>query len=73
MLSDAELLQHFRFQRSPEEIAAAGKKTIEIMRASPYRKMANAGLFLKALASRGSALPRLLQANLGNQVAMRKR
>jgi len=69
MLSDAELLQRFRFQRSPEEIAAAGKKTIEIMKASPYQKTANAGLFLKALGGRSDALPRLLQANLGNQVA----
>jgi len=69
MLSDAGLLQHFRFQRSADQIASAGVKTIEIMRVSPYRKMANAGLFLKALAGRGSELPRLLQANLGNQVA----
>ncbi len=69
MLSDAELLQKFHFQRTPEEIMTAGKKTIEIMKVSPYQKTANAGLFLKELASRGSALPRLLQANLGNQFA----
>lgn len=69
MLSDADLLQRFRFQRSPEEIAAAGIKTIEIMHASPYTVTASAGLFLKALAGRRDALPRLLQANLGNQVA----
>ncbi|HLW76871.1 MAG TPA: M48 family metalloprotease [Bryobacteraceae bacterium] len=69
MLSDAELLQRFRFERSPVEMAEAAKKTIEIMKASPYQKMANAGLFLKALASHSQALPRLLQANLGNQVA----
>ncbi len=69
MLSDAELLQKFHFQRTPEEMLSAGKKTIEIMKASPYQKTANAGLFLKELASRGSALPRLLQANLGNQLA----
>lgn len=69
MLSDAELLQKFHFQRSAEEMLDAGKKTIEIMKASPYQKTANAGLFLKAIASRGSALPRLLQANLGNQFA----
>jgi hypothetical protein len=69
MLSDADLLQRFRFQRSPDQIASAGVKTVEIMRVSPYQKMANAGLFLKALAGRGSELPRLLQANLGNQVA----
>lgn len=69
MLSDAELLQRFRFQRSPQEIAEAGKKTIELMRASPYQKTGNAGLFLKALAAQREALPHLLQANLGNQVA----
>jgi hypothetical protein len=69
MLSDAELLQKFHFQRTPEEMQSAGKKTIEIMKASPYQKMANAGLFLKEMASRGSTLPRLLQANLGNQFA----
>jgi len=69
MLSDAELLQKFHFQRTPEEMLEAGKKTIDIMKASPYQKTANAGLFLKEMASRGSALPRLLQANLGNQFA----
>ena len=71
MLSDAELLQRFHFERSPQELSDAAKKTIEIMRASPYQKTANAGLFLKALALRGPSLPRLLAANLGNQVANR--
>jgi hypothetical protein len=69
MLNDADLLAHLRFERTPTELAEAGSKTIEIMRASPYQKTGNAGLFLKALASRASALPRLLAANLGNQVA----
>ena len=69
MLSDPELLQRFRFRRSTEEMLAASKKTIEIMRASPYQKTANAGLFLKALEAHRAALPRLLQANLGDQVA----
>jgi hypothetical protein len=69
MLSDAELLQKFHLKRTTEEMLEAGKKTIDIMKASPYQKTANAGLFLKELASRGSALPRLLQANLGNQFA----
>jgi hypothetical protein len=69
MLSDAELLQRFRFQRTPAEMDAASKKTIEIMRASPYKNTTNAGLFLKALAARNQALPRLLQANLGNAIA----
>jgi hypothetical protein len=69
MLRDAELLQRFRFERSSQELEEAGKKTIEIMQASPYQKTGNAGLFLKILASRGPMLPRLLAANLGNQVA----
>jgi len=69
MLSDAELLQRVHFERTPQEMLEAGKKTIEIMRASPYPKTASAGLFLKALSARSSALPRLLAANLGNQVA----
>ena len=52
----------------PAELEAAGKKTIEIMRASPYQKTANAGLFLKALGqpaatcSRGS-WPRILETS----------
>jgi Peptidase family M48 len=69
MLSDAELLQRFHFERTPRELSDAAKKTIAIMRASPYQNTANAGLFLKALASRGPSLPNLLAANLGNQVA----
>ena len=57
MLSDAELFQRVHFDRTPQEVQEAGKKTIEMMRASPYQKTANAGLFLKALASREGALP----------------
>ncbi len=69
MLSDAALLQKFRFERTRQEMDAAGKKTIEIMKASPYQQTSNAGLFLKALGARSQALPRLLNANVGNQVA----
>ena len=69
MLSDADLLQQFHFERSAQELDEAGRKTIEIMRASPYQKTANAGLFLKALAAREPSLPHLLAASLGNQLA----
>ena len=37
MLNDADLLQKFRFERTPLEMSAAGKKTIEIMKVSPYQ------------------------------------
>jgi transcription antitermination factor NusG len=69
MLNDAEVLQRLHFERTAPELEEAGKKTIEIMRASPYQKTANAGLFLKAMGSRSGVLPRLLAANLGNQLA----
>ncbi len=69
MLTDAQMLQRLHFERSAGELETAGKKTIEIMRASPYQKTVNAGLFLKALGTRSGSLPRLLAANLGNQVA----
>ncbi len=70
MLSDVEVLQRFRFQRSEPEIAAAGRKTVEILRNSPYKqKLGNAELFLKALNSRAARLPKLIQATVGNQLA----
>ncbi|HEV2198929.1 MAG TPA: hypothetical protein VGR73_03840 [Bryobacteraceae bacterium] len=69
MLSDPEVLERLRFERTPEEMLEAGKKTVEIVRASPYRNTANAGLFLQALAAHTAVLPHLLQANLGNQIA----
>jgi hypothetical protein len=70
MLSDVDLLQRFRFQRSEVEIAEAGRKTVELLKNSPYRqKMGNAELFLKALSSRAGRLPKLIQATVGNQLA----
>jgi hypothetical protein len=70
MFSDEQLLERFRFSRSPEEIAAAGTKAVEILRNSPYRdKMANAGLFLKALSNKAPHFPNLICANLGNRLA----
>jgi protein involved in polysaccharide export with SLBB domain len=69
MLSDFDVLQRFHFERPPTEMLAASQKTIAIMHDSPYQNTANAGLFLKALSSHEAALPRLLQATLGDQVA----
>jgi hypothetical protein len=69
MLSDFDLLQRFRFERPAEEMQAASEKAVLMMRASPYSNLVNAGLFLKALAARRTAMPRLLQASLGDQVA----
>ncbi|MEO8127697.1 MAG: M48 family metalloprotease [Bryobacteraceae bacterium] len=70
MFSDEDLLQRFRFSRKPEEIEAAGVKAVEILGKSPYQaKLGNAGLFLKALASRAPRYPNLIRANIGNRLA----
>jgi hypothetical protein len=69
MVTDPQLLQLLRFQRTPEEMTAAGKKTIEMIQVSPYKDTSNAGLFLKALAMRSEVLTHLLHANLGDQIA----
>ncbi len=70
MFADEEILERLRLSRGPEEMAAASLKAVEILARSPYKeKLSNAGLFLKALASRAPVLPNLIQANLGNQLA----
>ena len=66
---DFELLQRFRFERPANEMQAAAEKAVALMRASPYSNLTNAGLFLKALTARRAAMPRLLQASLGDRVA----
>ena len=70
MAADTEVLRRFRFERPADQMSAAARKAIEFLKNSPYKdKLANAGLFLKALQSRAPHLPRLIQANLGNQLA----
>jgi hypothetical protein len=70
MLNDEELLNRFRQERPAEQLASARQKAFEMLSQSPYKdKMANAGLFLKALASRAPQFPNLIHANIGNQLA----
>jgi hypothetical protein len=70
MLSDVEILQRFRFQRSEADVAAAGRKMVGMLKSSPYKqKLGNAELFLKALSSRAGSLPKLIQATVGTQLA----
>jgi Peptidase family M48 len=68
MLGDADLLRRLQLARPDDEVAVAGVKAVEMLSASPYSaKLANAGLFLKALGARSAQLPNLIRANLGNQ------
>lgn len=70
MFSDEQLLEKFRFSRTPEEITEAEKKAMELLSKSAYSgKLGNAGLFLKALASKSSLFPNLIRPNIGNQLA----
>jgi hypothetical protein len=70
MLGEQDLLSRLRLFRSVEEVKAAGNRAIQLLTNSPYGgKLANAGLFLKALETQAPQLPNLIRANLGNQLA----
>jgi hypothetical protein len=69
LFSDEGTFQNLGFKHIPEEEAAADKKAIEMLKASPYgQKLESAGLFLKALQARAPHLTALLQAHLGNSM-----
>jgi Peptidase family M48 len=69
LFSDEGTYQNLGFKHIPEEEAAADKKAIEMLKASPYaQKLDNAGLFLKALQVRSPQIAALLQAHLGNNM-----
>ena len=69
LFSDEGTYQNLGFKHIPEEEAAADKKAIELLKASPYaQKLDSAGLFIKALQARAPSLSALLQAHLGNNI-----
>ena len=69
LFSDEGTYQNLGFKHIPEEEAAADKKAIEMLKASPYaQKLDSAGLFIKALQTRAPQLSALLQAHLGNSI-----
>ena len=70
MVSDGELLQALQFRHTPREEAAADEKVIEMLGKSPYRdKLADAGLFLRALSDHVGQLPHLIQPHIGDFMA----
>src|SRR5450755_2142403 len=69
LFSDEGTYQNLGFKHIPEEEAAADKKAVEMLKASPYaQKLETAGLFIKALQTRSPHLTALLQAHLGNSM-----
>ncbi|MBV8051301.1 MAG: M48 family metalloprotease [Acidobacteriaceae bacterium] len=68
LFPDLSTFQHLDFARSPTDEEAADKKGMELLANSPYKdKLANAGLFLKALQDHAS-LSNLIRPHLGNRM-----
>jgi hypothetical protein len=66
---DQSTFQRLDFSRNPAEEAAADNKAMELLANSPYKdKLANAGLFLKALETRAPELTSLIRPHLGNRL-----
>src|SRR6266849_1139858 len=67
---DVNTFQRLDFARQPADEEAADKKALELLGNSPYKdKLANAGLFLKALQARAPDLKNLIRPHLGNSLA----
>jgi hypothetical protein len=64
---DDETFRRLDFKRSSANEEAADTKALELLKNSPYKdKLANAGLFLKALQEKAPELPNLIRPHLGN-------
>src|SRR5581483_611804 len=67
---DEQTFERLDFNRSAADEEAADKRGLELLANSPYKdKLANAGLFLKALQERAPELKNLIRAHLGNSLA----
>jgi hypothetical protein len=70
---DEDSFQRLDFKRDPADEEAADAKALELLKNSPYKdKLANAGLFLKALQQSAPRLPNLIRPHLGNGMASTK-
>ncbi|MFZ0283877.1 MAG: M48 family metalloprotease, partial [Terriglobales bacterium] len=68
--ADSDAFQRLHFDRNAADEQAADNKAMELLENSPYKdKLANAGLFLKALHSRSAVLSNLITPRLGNRMA----
>jgi Peptidase family M48 len=66
---DQSTFQRMDFGRNAAEEEAADNKAMELLANSPYKdKLANAGLFLKALQDRAPELTSLIRPHLGNRM-----
>jgi hypothetical protein len=66
---DERTFERMDFARDRSQEEAADKKAIELLNNSPYKdKLANAGLFLKAVQARAPELKNLIRAHLGDSL-----
>jgi peptidase M48-like protein len=67
---DEDVMQKVSMERNEADEDAADKKAVELLRSSPYKdKLANAGLFLRALQAHSDELHWLISPNFGNKMA----
>lgn len=70
LFEDEATFKQLFMRRDAREEADADTKAVELLKNSPYNdKLANAGLFLRAVSSRARQLPSLLRPHLGNRMA----
>jgi hypothetical protein len=71
LFADETTYSNLGFRHDDVEEQSADKKALELLKNSPYaQKLDSAGLFLRMLAARGEVLPGLLNAHLGNPIAV---
>ncbi|HXZ79053.1 MAG TPA: M48 family metalloprotease [Terriglobales bacterium] len=70
LFPDEDVFRRIAVSHTEAEEAAADKKSIELLKKSPYAdKLQNVGLFLKTVAARSPNLPNLIHPHLGNRLA----
>jgi hypothetical protein len=70
---DEDTFERIDFTRTSADEDAADQKALELLANSPYKeKLANAGLFLKALQAEAPELKNLIRPHLGNGLASGK-
>ena len=70
LFPDQKTFTRIQLARNPHEEEEADKKALEFLQNSPYKdKLANAGLFLRALDLRSRELPALITPQFGSRMA----
>jgi len=71
MVSDEKLLSFLNFSFSEQDEEAADTKALQLLKNSPYKdQLANAGLFLRAMADMAPNAPQLFGTHLGTRLVV---